>query len=712
MIFSDAMLQLFLDRDKNFGFTSGFPPVPMPTMRFFAPPLKLVLLPLTALVCLSATATAGNQSGAGWNQTKPKVKSKAKPEAAPVAEVVPDGYFPPAEPAAPPSKRRKGDPLPPPARPIPEEGELMREAPPAGQLDENALILMAIANSTDLARRRDEVLIARAKVQGAGDWENPELRIGYAWDHDDRLSSAFTESSTEAILADEAYSSTQYRQNLSPFPYPNNGNTQYRTAAGDTQTTRFRTIETKVTPGRYEDVKVTKVYETRNESGRESRNDAKQEGGVTTNEPQNITENQNRRVVEESREVIKHDDAYSRDDQLSLLIRFRLPNPWERRANIQIAAAETARAESEYLIEEDKVILTVRELYEELTMLENTQRSSVALGGLYQNYRQKFEAINLPELADVTADIRRESGRNKLDQREHRADIARVREELSSFCGLNKPERIKISDRPVRRMVSVKELDVEYLSSIAQLHRSDLLDLQSRHQLAKAELMGAKARRIPFVTFIDGGWSTTQTTGRTGESDEWAIRAGVTLPIFDWLGINKAHKEFEKATEVYSRQIENQQRLIRLEISQAIARIKEATDELGTYEADYAQVKADAERSLKETAIDPIKLQKTEYQLDELRSRFESERHEVWSDYHKAVMALEHAIGTRLEKVMAPGAPGAAGAQETAAPAPKPDKDSAAAVAAPPPAKAVSPAKNTAPAKPKAKTSAPAARRK
>lgn len=639
-------------------------------MRFSAPPTKLFLLPLAALVCLSATAPAGNQSGAGWNQTKPKAKSNSKPSAPPVAEVVPESYAPLApEPAAPPVKRRKGDPLPPPARPIPEEGELMREAPPAGQLDEDALVLMAIANSTDLARRRDEVLIARAKVQGAGDWENPELRIGYAWDHDDRLRSAFSESSTEAILSDESYASTEYRQNTSPFPYSGNGETQYRTAAGDSRTTRFRTIETKVTPGRYEDVKVTKVYESRNDSSLEAQNRADQKGGVTINEPLNITKNQDRKVVEESREVIKHDDAYSRDDQLSLLIRFRLPNPWERRANIEIAAAETARAESEYLIEEDKVILAVRELYEELTMLENTQRSSVALGGVYQKYRQEFEAVNLPELADVTADIRRESGRNKLDQREHRSDIARVREELSSFCGLNQPDRIKISDRPVRRMVSLKDLDVEYLASIAQLHRSDLLDLQSRHQLAKAELMGAKARRIPFVTFVDGGWSTTQTTSRTGESDEWAIRAGVSLPLFDWFGINKAHKEFEKAAEVYGRQIENQQRLIRLEISQSIARIKEATDELGTYEADYSQVKADAERSLKETAIDPIKLKKTEYQLDELRSRFESERHEVWSDYHKAVMALEHAIGTRLEKVMTTGARGAAG--NMGAPAPE-----------------------------------------
>ncbi|MES2705226.1 MAG: TolC family protein [Verrucomicrobiota bacterium] len=631
-------------------------------MRLLSLSPRLLLMPLAALVCLSEPVSAGNQSGAGWNQAKPKAKVKPKSKAAPApraqaAETAPELY-PPAPEAPPARRRKKGEPAEPPARPVPEESELMREAPASGQLDEDALIRMAIANSTDLARRRDEVLIARAKIRGAGDFENPELRIGYAWDHDDRLRSAFTETSEQAIFSNEQFSSVENRVNLAPFPYVGNGDTQYRTGNGLESTSRYQTIETKVTPGRYEDVKVTKVYETRVDSSSERQNRDKQSGGTIENEPLDITKKENRRIVEESREVIKHQDDHSRDDQLSLTLRFKLPNWLERRANIQIAAAETSRAESEYLIEEDKVILMVRELYEELTMLENTQRSSVVRAGVYQKYRSEFESANLPELADVTADIRREAGKNKLDQREHRSDIARVREELSAFCGLNQPERIKISDRPTRRLVPVKDLDPDYLASLAYLHRSDLLDLRSRHQLAKAELMGAKAQRIPSLTFIEGGWATSETTGRTGEAEEWGIRAGITLPLFEWTGINKAHKEFEKATEVYSRQIENQQRLIRLEITQSIARIKEATGELGTYEADFAQVKLDAQRSLTETAIDDVKLQKTRYQVDELTSRFEEERHEVWSDYHKAVMALERAIGTRLEKVMTPVMPG------------------------------------------------------
>lgn len=631
-------------------------------MRFSFPSIRLLLVPAVAsVVLLAQPAPAGNQSGPGWNQAKPKKKnanaaadggsqpgSRKKSASQPNAPVHPG-------PEAPPVKPRKGDPLPPPARPVPQDEELLREAPLTGRLTEDALILMAIANDPELSRRRDEVLISRSKALGAGDWENPELRIGYAWDHDDRLREAFTESIEDRMNSSERYNSTERIQSLSPTVDPSVRESEIRRTSGLERGTRYRTIETKVTPGRYKDIEKTTVYETRRTSQSENQSRDRRVGGISginIQDPQSSSQDETRRIVEESTRTIRHPDDYTRDDELSILLRFRLPNFWERRAKIEIAAAETARAESEYLIEEDKVILKVRELYEELTLLENSARSSAGRGAMYQKKQSEFEALKVAELADVTADIRRESGKNRLDQRKYRSGIASVREELAYFCGLNSPDRIQIPDRPVRRMVPVRELDVDYLADIAQLHRSDLLDLQSRHQLAKAELMGAKAMRIPSIAFIDAGWTTSQTTGRTGESEEWGIRAGITLPFFEWTGINKAHKEFEKATEVYSRQIENQQRLIRQEISQAIERIKATSSEMGTFESDFDQVRADSKKSLEELSYDEIKVKKLDFQLSELTSRYEEQRYEVWSDYHKAIMALEQAIGTRLEKVL------------------------------------------------------------
>ena len=206
--------------------------------------------------------------------------------------------------------------------------------------------------------------------------------------------------------------------------------------------------------------------------------------------------------------------------------------------------------------------------------------------------------------------------------------------------------------KPTRRVVPLASLDVDYLVSMAQLHRSDLLDLEARLAVAKAELKVARSAKIPFFTFIDGGWASSTTTGRTGETEEWSVRAGISLPLFDWFGINKAHLEHRTATEAYSRQIEQQRQLIITEIRVAIERIRTAAKELKAYDSDLTQIKADARKSIEQTSVDPIRSLKTRYQTEELVYKFEEDRYEVWSDYYKAVMELERALGTRLERVM------------------------------------------------------------
>jgi outer membrane protein TolC len=605
----------------------------------FSAPLVRAMVPLLGLTLLPAITKAGNQNGPGWQQHNAKPKSKSKSKSPPVgtSPIIP-GL--PAEPGE--AVRRL----------VPTEEMVERRIPGNGPLYEDELIRLAIANHPDLARRRAEVLIAHAKVKGAGDWENPELRIGYVWDHDDRIREPFLEESTERISASESYRQTDSLRSLDGPLQPREGDATYERTSGSVNTSRYRTIERRVTPGRYRDIVETTVSERRSSREKFGKNTTQTSQGATFGLAEAGSQNTDRRIVERSREVINHPDEYSRDDQLSLLIRFRVPNPWERRAKIEIAAAETERAESDYLIEEDKVVRTVRAMYEDLNMTESAARGTAGRRSLQEKFGQEIEAANLPDLADLAADVRLEVGKARRDEREYRSDIARLREELATYCGLDRPERIGVLGKPTRRLVPIASLDVGYLISMAQLHRSDLLDLKARLAVAKAELRGAKAAKIPFFTFIDGGWSTSQTSGRTGESEEWEVRVGVSLPLFDWIGLNKAHLEHETATAVYSKQIEQQTRLIEIEIRQAMARISAANVELGRYESDLALIKADSAKSLAQTAVDPIKSLKTRYQTEDLVSKFEEDRFEVWSDYYKAVMELERALGTRLERVL------------------------------------------------------------
>lgn len=608
------------------------------------------LIPLLGIALLPLPLTAGNQSGPGWQQSKPKAKAKAKSTKskaapAPRAAVVPGPALDPVLPSA------AAIPVAP-QRTAPEEESIQRSIPGTGPLGEDELIRLAIANHAELARRRSEILIARAKAKGAGDWENPELRIGHVWDQDDRLSEPFTEQATERITARESYSSLERQRNLAPEFFPGYGESSLQRTSGSVNTSRYRTIERKVTPGQFRDVVETTVYEQRkaSESSLQSTADTRQ--GVTADSREARSQQTNRRIVERSREVVNHPDEYSRDDEFGLLIRFRIPNPRERKANLEIAAAETARAESDYLIEEDKVVRTVRAMYEDLNMAESVARSTGARRALNEKFRDDIDAANLPGLEDLGADVRLGLGKTIREQREFRSDIARLRQELATLCGLAHPERISVIGKPTRRLVPLESLDVDYLISMAQLHRSDLLDLKARLALAKAELMGAKAAKIPFFTFVDAGWATSQTSGRSGKNEEWAVRAGISLPLFDWIGINKAHLEHETASTTYSQQIEEQTRLIATDIRQAIDRIRAAAKELSVYESDLARVKADSRKSIEQTSVDPIRSRKTRYQTEELVFKFEEDRYEVWSDYYKAVMELERALGTRLERVL------------------------------------------------------------
>ena len=600
--------------------------------EFSKPALSHLVIPLLGLGVLPLLA--GNQSGAAWQQAKAKNRPTAAARPA----------SPTPAPAASPAVGAR--------RAAPPEAELPRRIPGSGALREDELIRLAIANHPDLTRRRAELLIARAKVAGAGDWENPELRIGYAWEHDDRLREPFTEYSTERIKIDERFRQSEAQRNLAPEFYPGAGESQLQETSGALQGSRYRTIERRVTPGRYRDVVETTVYERRraSETFNQTTSEASAGGIYNTNEAGSA--NGERRIVERSRELISHPDDTSRDDQLSVLVRFASPNPLQRRANIEIAAAQTARAESDYLIEEDKVVRTVRALYEDLNMAESVARATRARQALQEKFGGEMEAAQAPVLADLMADIRLEIGKSIRDLREFRSDIARLRQELASYCGLDRPERIAVIGKPTRRVVPLEALDFDYLVKMAQLHRSDLLDLEARLALAQAELKGAKAAKIPFFTFFDAGWATAQTTGRTSDSEEWSLRAGVSLPLFDWIGLNKAHLEHQTATEAYRAEIGNQRQLIASEIRTALDRIRSASRELGAYDADLAGIRKNAEKSVAQTAADPVRNLKTRYQNEDLVSKFEEDRYEVWSDYYKAVMELEHALGARLELVL------------------------------------------------------------
>src|SRR5690606_26051042 len=135
-------------------------------------------------------------------------------------------------------------------------------------------------------------------------------------------------------------------------------------------------------------------------------------------------------------------------------------------------------------------------------------------------------------------------------------------------------------------------------------------------------------------------------------NEEWQVRVAITLPLFDWIGINQTQKEFQTATELYERQIGDRQRLISMQIEQAINRIRRAEQKLALFETELNNLNASAERSLKETAEDLNDNARAKIKIEQLRSQYEEERYESWSEYNRSVLELERALGCRLEKAL------------------------------------------------------------
>lgn len=356
-------------------------------------------------------------------------------------------------------------------------------------------------------------------------------------------------------------------------------------------------------------------------------------------------------------------NSYAQDnDDKGVLLRLHLPSPWERKARIQRAAAEINLAEAEYYAREDEVVRTVRGAYQELAILQGKLAAQSRRKAGFVSYRDWLEERKMPKLGLDLASARAKVYDTLSDIRALENDTAAMREVLAAYCGLTDASRIDTSIK-ARRISNPGSLDVEYLTSIAMLYRSDVLGDQARLAVASADLSEIKARRIPFVSFIDTGYShNSKLPSSTGRNEEWVARVGISLPIWEWVGLNKQHEVHIAASQSLERKIEMQRKIISTEVSQAVKCLASAEAQLSSYDKDLADLKSDMKKSMADAqmatvdADDLIKGARIEHEFKDLAQQMEVSRYSAFSAYHKALMSLEKALGIRLERALSPGA--------------------------------------------------------
>lgn len=520
--------------------------------------------------------------------------------------------------------------------------------PNHGPITERELTLLAIANLPQLENLRGAVKVATAQQRAVRNLEEPELRVSYAYDNDNRVGEPFTEFDSSLTNSTDTFNTLTTETTL-------NGTT-LESERGSTSTNRMRMIERRVTPGATQDVIEERIYETRDSST--SSSGSRTELGSTS--PQSSSESSNRRLVATNRRVIEHPDTTGRDNAWGALVRFKVPHPWERKARILRAAAEVSLAEADYFAEEDIVVRTVRSNFQDLAILNAKLTTQTIRKKNGESYRDWLQTQQSPKIGLDLASARAKVYGTLTDIRSLEGEIADLRQELAAYCGLSDPTRIKTSLSPTL-ISQPAQLDVAYLSNIATLYRSDMLNAQARLSIAQAQLAQAKAASIPFTTFIDLGYSQQNSFRRTGQNEEWFARVGISIPIFNWLGVNKQREVPLAATLSIEQQIQLQRSLITNEISQAITRLVSADAQLENCKQDLSKLNADLKKSLADSQLatadieDLLKAKRIEQEFQDLSQQMELNRYSALSAYLEASHALEKAIGVGLERVLRRG---------------------------------------------------------
>ncbi len=593
----------------------------------------------------------------------PLTKKPAITAAAPVTKKTA-----PARPQKP-ARQTQGDA--PPQRQVPdhrslivEPSELLARVPASGPLTEEHLILLAIAKDPRLAARRAAIASAVAKRREQQDWENPELRLSYGSQDDDFIRDPYTERITETST--DEVEVTKGSDSLTSMA--GRGETYYGDTIVDvkdlttTTTNRYSVIERRVIPRSDggEDVIDTIIKDSRDETTAGTRKRTTVTDDVVETREDAVAENITRGLKTGSTftKSTAGPGGSNKQESFSALVRFQMPHPWQKKARVQRASAEIMLAEAQYLADEDKLVREVRDLFQTLGVMESTDSAQHKRRQNYTSLLAEMEGFGVPEFASDALRARLEMDKVYDDMRENESDIDRIRAGLAMLCGLKQTTRIRSGGLITRRVVDLTTLDPAYLAGMAMLYRADAVESRGRLEIAKAYLAEADAAKIPWATFIDAGWSRQWRDNHSGNEDEWMVRLGIEVPLFEWTGINKRSREYKTAAAKWELQLESQKDRVSAEVDLALERLRKSSASLRDYENNIRKSRKGISEGLTKVEAfaadqaDFARSKRFKYDIEDRRQLQEIQRYRAFDDYNKALMTLENAVGIRIEKVL------------------------------------------------------------
>ncbi len=346
-----------------------------------------------------------------------------------------------------------------------------------------------------------------------------------------------------------------------------------------------------------------------------------------------------------------NDDAVRRNEQLATSVRFYPPNPFEIRAELDKSMAEISYAEY-YLRQVGRdVVHEVRTLYQELQFLQE----DIALGrAIYRLEREEYERLQRVldegnQLRDPVDRQRRRAIERQGITSSPEIKFQQVRAQLAALVGLEDPGRIKVEGVPNRRVLGFHEDTVASLTEMAFMNNLKLADLDRLKRLAEGDLRGFKAKKIPWVSFIETGRDRSYSS-HLAINDTWSVRIAVNVPIFSLF--SKESDVYREQIRSYQNQAERYRAQIERQIASAVSNIQEAREGLARFDRETAEIIGEFEEmeaSLLEAV--PQKQAEVAHARRVVAMERSRERLEAEEAYHEALLNLESIIRNDIEAV-------------------------------------------------------------
>ncbi|HAA87207.1 MAG TPA: hypothetical protein DCE22_03065 [Verrucomicrobiales bacterium] len=360
------------------------------------------------------------------------------------------------------------------------------------------------------------------------------------------------------------------------------------------------------------------------------------------------TRTDNREMIRNGTETNFHDtNPFADEEDTQLQFRLYVPHPGIRKARLARAEQEVKLARATALNQERDVVIRIREEYEQLQYL----KAQIELLELEENAAKSYSETQSKMLSSglITIDKVEYVGSDGLSVEGAQIEFNSQRDNLAARVGLKDPNRIRITDKLISPSIDLDHTHLEYLIRMSLANRGELTTIRAKEKIAQSALNESRAKKIPWFDYVQAGVGREEEGGqRTGES--WGIQLAMSVPLFSWLGHESAVRE--AAVTSYYSQKGATQKIITGEVVASYENLKRAKKY-----RDRAQEHALTQKKYNTQFIERVKnterhkLEKIRFEIAQNTTKITKQRLAAERTYNKALLQLEKALGTSLEKV-------------------------------------------------------------